>query len=112
MNKMKCILATCMICLFASAPLFAQEDLDKVFDEFDKENKSKYEEFKNKADAEFETFLRETWEKYNAFAPVEPPVKPKPVMPTVLDKSKPQLPPVTIKPAGFKVPDASAPGIG
>ena len=112
MNKMKCILATCMICLFASAPLFAQEDLDKVFDEFDKENKSKYEEFKSKADAEFETFLRETWEKYNAFAPVEPPVKPKPVKPTVLDKSKPQLPPVTIKPAGFKVPDASAPGIG
>ena len=39
MNKMKCILATCMICLLASAPLLAQEDLDKVFDEFDKENK-------------------------------------------------------------------------
>ncbi|MBQ8224042.1 MAG: hypothetical protein IJZ86_01585 [Bacteroides sp.] len=112
MNKMKCLSVTCLALLFSAVPLCAQEDLDKVFEEFDKENKSKYEEFKNKADAEFETFLRETWEKYNAFAPVEPPVEPKPVKPTVLDKSKPALPSVTVKPAGFKVPDSSAPGIG
>ena len=111
MKKMKCLVMTLTALFFAALPLAAQ-DIEKEFEEFAKQQQAEFEAFKNKADAEFETFLRETWEKYDAFAPVEPPTRPEPPEPVKFDKTKPELPPVSIKPAGVKVPEASAPGVG
>lgn len=111
MNKMKCISAVSVAFLLSASSLYAQ-DIEKEFDDFAKQQQQEFEDFKNKADAEFETFLRETWKKYEAFAPVPAPERPEPPRPVEFDKSKPALPPVNIKPAAPKVPDAPVPDVG
>ena len=88
-----------LVCIFflgSMSSLYAQ-DIEKEFSDFEKEQQQEFDEFKNKADAEFETFLRETWKKYEAFAPIPAPVRPEPSQPVVFDKTKPALPPVTIR---------------
>lgn len=88
-----------LVCIFflgSMSSLYAQ-DIEKEFSDFEKEQQQEFDEFKNKADAEFETFLRETWKKYDAFAPIPAPVRPEPSQPVVFDKTKPALPPVTIR---------------
>lgn len=111
MNRIKCFSAAMIAFFFSAAPLCAQ-DIEKEFEQFAKQQQQEFEEFKNKADAEFETFLRETWEKYDAFAAVPAPERPEPPRPVEFDKTKPALPPVSIKPAAPKVPNAPAPSVG
>lgn len=92
-----------VVCFLAAAPLSAQ-DIEKEFEEFEKEQQAEYGDFKNKADAEFELFLRETWKKYDASTPVSAPVRPEPLEPVVFVKEKPEMLPVTIKPVAMKTP--------
>ena len=111
MNKMKCI-SVVSAAFFLSASSLCAQDVEKEFEEFAKRQQQEFEDFKNKADAEFETFLRETWQKYEAFAAIPAPERPEPPKPVEFDKSKPALPPVNIKPAAPKVPDAPVPDVG
>lgn len=77
----------------------AQEvDLDKVFEDFKKQQEQEFDTFKNKADEEFSAFLRETWERFETSEPIPPPLRPEPVKPTVFDNKKPTAPPVQIVP--------------
>lgn len=111
MDKMKCLFVALAAFFISAVPSWAQ-DIEKEFEDFVKQQQQEFEDFKNKADAEFETFLRETWQKYDAFAPVPAPERPEPPRPVEFDKTKPVLPPVSIKPAAPRVPDAPAPSIG
>lgn len=92
-----------VVCFLAAAPLCAQ-DIEKEFEAFEKKQQTEYGDFKNKADAEFELFLRETWKKYDASTPIPAPVRPEPVEPVVFVKEKPEMLPVTIKPGALKIP--------
>ena len=111
MKKMKGLSVACVAWFLLAMPVYAQ-DINKEFEDFEKQQQKEFQDFKNKADAEFETFLRETWEKYDAFAPVPVPTRPEPPKPVEFDKTKPSLPPVSIKPGALKVPDVAAPGVG
>ena len=111
MNKMKCFSAA-LVAFFLSATHLCAQDIEKEFDDFAKQQQQEFEDFKNKADAEFETFLRETWQKYEAFAAIPAPERPEPPKPVEFDKTKPTMPPVNIKPAAPKVPDAPVPSMG
>lgn len=111
MNKMKCFSAA-LVAFFLSAIHLCAQDIEKEFDDFAKQQQQEFEDFKNKADAEFETFLRETWQKYEAFAAIPAPERPEPPKPVEFDKTKPTMPPVNIKPAAPKVPDAPVPSMG
>lgn len=111
MNKMKCFSAA-LVAFFLSAAHLCAQDIEKEFDDFAKQQQQEFEDFKNKADAEFETFLRETWQKYEAFAAIPAPERPEPLKPVEFDKTKPTMPPVNIKPAAPKVPDAPVPSMG
>lgn len=124
MKQMKKLLLAAAMITFSMLPLSAQEeDMDKQFEEFakqaemgmnsfDKQSRKAYEEHKKKADAEFEQFLRDAWEKFNAFDPIPAPTRPEPPTPVTFDKTKPELPPISVKPAGFKTPEASSPTVG
>ena len=111
MNKMKCFSAA-LVAFFLSAAHLCAQDIEKEFDDFAKQQQQEFEDFKNKTDAEFETFLRETWQKYEAFAAIPAPERPEPPKPVEFDKTKPTMPPVNIKPAAPKVPDAPVPSMG
>ncbi|MDO4164510.1 MAG: hypothetical protein Q4D56_09020 [Bacteroides sp.] len=104
MRKLKYGSLLCMVGLLSAGPLQAQ-DIEKEFEEFERQQLQAFDDFKNKADADFETFLRDTWEKFDAFAPVPVPVRPEPPQPVEFDKKKPALPPVSIKPGKIKTPE-------
>lgn len=111
MNKTKWLL-TSTIALFLSVMTVSAQDIDKEFDNFAKQQQKEFEDFKSKADEEFETFLRETWQKYEAFAPIPQPTRPEPPTPVTFNKAKPALPPINIKPAAPKTPNAPVPDVG
>lgn len=111
MDKMRSAAVACLALFLPALPLCAQ-NMEKEFEEFAKQQTQDYEAFKNKADAEFETFLRAAWEAYDAFAPEPAPVRPEPPKPVEFDKTKPEMPPVDIKPGDLKVPQAPVPGVG
>lgn len=111
MNKTKCFSAAFAVFFLSMMPLCAQ-DIEKEFEEFQKQQQNEFAEFKNKADAEFETFLRETWEKYEAFTAIPAPERPEPPKPIEFDKSKPALPPISIKPVKLVEPNVPAPEPG
>lgn len=108
MNKMRSVLTACLALLLPAAPLCAQ-DMEKEFEDFAKQQQQAYGDFKSKADAEYESFLRAAWEAYDAFAPEPAPVRPEPPKPVELDKTKPEMPPMDIKPGGLKTPQEPAP---
>lgn len=111
MNKLKGAAMACLAFCLPVLPLCAQ-DVEKEFEEFQRQQQQEFETFKNKADAEFETFLREAWKAYDAFAPEVAPVRPEPPEPVTFDRTKPEMPPVAIKPGQLKVPQAPVPGVG
>lgn len=89
-----------LLALFASSSFIgAQEvDLNKAFEDFQREQQQEFNNFKNKADEEFSAFLRETWEKFEAKEPIPAPLRPEPVVPTVFDDKKPTAKPIQVKP--------------
>lgn len=99
-------------CFFLSAAPLCAQDIEKEFEEFARQQQQEFETFKNKSDAEFETFLRDTWKKFEAFAPEIAPERPEPPEPVEFDKTKPSVPPVSIKPGALKTPQAPVPVIG
>jgi hypothetical protein len=97
------VLAGAMAC----SGVVRAQDIEKEFDAFARQQQQAFDDFKNKADAEFDTFLRETWKQYEAFAPVAPPARPKPVKPVQYTKPKKELPPMTVKPVAPRLPQAA-----
>ena len=91
--------------LLSGAEYALAQDLDKVFDEFDKQQKASYEAFRSKADAQFLEFLKETWQKYEAFEPVAAPLRPEPPKPVQFDRSQPIPEPVKLKPLPIRKPE-------
>lgn len=97
--------------LWGACGLHAQ-DVEKVFDDFARQQQQAFEEFKSKADAEFETFLRETWQKYEAFEPIPAPQRPEPPQPSTFDPSRPLPEPVAVRPGVSRTPQAPVPDTG
>lgn len=91
--------------LLASTECALAQDLDKVFEEFDREQKASFEAFRNKADAQFLEFLKDTWQKYEAFEPVAAPVRPEPPKPVLFDRSQPIPEPVKLTPQPIRKPE-------
>ena len=89
-----------LLSLFVS-PSFvrAQEvDLNKAFEEFQREQQQEFNNFKNKADEEFSAFLGETWKRFETNEPIPAPLRPEPVEPVVFDDKEPTPAPVQVKP--------------
>ena len=108
MNKMKCIFPF-VIGLLAVPVAMAQDvDFEKEFDSFQKQQQKEFNDFKNKADAALDTFLREAWTKFEAFDAVEAPVRPEPVKQPVFDGKRSQAP-IEIKPAPPRIPGMERP---
>lgn len=85
-----------------------EADYEKEFDAFNKQQQRTFDDFKNRSDAEFATFLKETWQRFEAVKPDPVPTRPEPPKPTSFDKKKPAPAPVEIKPITSKVPEAKA----
>ena len=107
----KYLLSLAFVVLFflPSVVLGQENDYEKEFDAFKKQQQKEFNDFKSKADEEFATFLKETWQKFEAVKPEPVPTRPEPVKPTSFDKNKPAPAPVEIKPVVSKVPEVKAP---
>ena len=97
-------------CILAFAGCVVQtvayaQDIEKEFAEFEKKQLAEFEQFKNKADWDFENFLRETWEKFEAFKPLEAPVRPEPPQPVEFDPAGPETEPVAVPVGGEHIPE-------
>ena len=65
----------------------AQNDFLKVFDEFKKLNEQQFQNFRDKANAEYSDFLRQAWAKFNGKPPLPKPDI-KPIVPPVVAPDK------------------------
>lgn len=100
MKKVLC----CLLALaggLAPEVLYAQ-DIEKEFDEFEKRQHAEFEQFKSKADADFENSLRQAWEEFEAFKPLESPLRPEPPQPVVFDPAASVAEPVSV-PVGEEI---------
>ena len=82
----------------------AQEDIEKEFEKFRQQQLQDFNDFRSKADAEYEAFLRQAWEKYEGFAPEPAPVRPEPPEPVTYEPTPTPPAPLDITPAGIKQP--------
>ena len=66
-----------------SSMAIAQNDFQKIFDDFLKANQKEFEDFRDRANAEYSDFLRNAWVEFSGKPPVEKP-KIKPIVPPVV----------------------------
>ena len=66
-----------------SSMAIAQNDFQKIFDDFQKANQKEFEDFRDRANAEYSDFLRNAWVEFSGKPPVEKP-KIKPIVPPVV----------------------------
>ena len=98
--------------LLCSTWIRAQEvDFEKEFEAFQAAHNQEFDDFKNKADAEFEIFLRETWVRFDASSPEAIPVRPEPIVQPIQPQTIAPQPPVEIKPVLPPIVDKPAPGV-
>ena len=67
-----------------SSMAIAQDDFQRIFDEFVKANEKEFEDFRDKANAEYAEFLRNSWEWFEGKAPIPKPEHNEPVVPPVV----------------------------
>ncbi len=67
-----------------SSMAIAQEDIQKIFDEFQKANEKEFADFRDKANEEYLEFMRLSWEWFRGKAPMPKPVHEEPVVPPVV----------------------------
>lgn len=67
-----------------SSVAIAQEDFQKIFDDFQKANEKEFADFRDKANAQYVEFLKQGWEWFTGKAPMPKPVHEEPVVPPVV----------------------------
>lgn len=67
-----------------SSMAIAQNDFQRIFDDFQKANEKEFSDFRDKANAEYSEFLRKAWELFEGKAPVPKPEQDEPVVPPVV----------------------------
>lgn len=67
-----------------SSMAIAQNDFQRIFDEFKKANEKEFADFRDKANAEYAEFLRKSWEWFEGKAPIPRPEHKEPVVPPVV----------------------------
>lgn len=70
-----------------SSVAIAQNDFQKIFDEFRKSNEREFQSFRDKANAEYSEFLRQAWDKMEGEKPITKP-KTKPITPPVVKQDE------------------------
>lgn len=100
---MRCLPLAAALVLGLAVPVCAQ-DIEKDFEEFRQQKLQEFNEFKNKIDADFDAFLREAWQKFEAFEPIPVPARPEPPRPVVFDKNRPGSSPVAVVPGKVTEP--------
>lgn len=84
-----------------SSMAIAQNDFQRIFDEFAKEANQQFDDFKRDANKQFSDMLRQSWEEFQLMTAVERPRKPKPeTMPVA---------PVDSLPSSVTLPEPVAP---
>lgn len=76
-------IALIMLPLIVSSVATAQNDFQKIFDEFKKSNEQQFHDFRDKANAEYSDFLRLAWTEFYGNPPMTKP-KIKPIVPPVV----------------------------
>lgn len=67
-----------------SSMAIAQDDFQRIFDEFKKANEKEFADFRDKANAEYSEFLRKSWELFEGKPPIPKPEYDEPVVPPVV----------------------------
>lgn len=67
-----------------SSMAIAQDDFQRIFDEFKKANEKEFADFRDKANAEYSEFLRKSWELFDGKPPIPKPEYDEPVVPPVV----------------------------
>lgn len=67
-------LLTIILLLYCSIA-WAQDDVQKQFEQFREDKSEEFDDFRSQADVEYEAFLRQAWEAYEAFTPLKRPVR-------------------------------------
>lgn len=70
----------------------------KEMADYKQQKKTEFEDFRKKANEEYAAFLKQRWEELQAFKGIEPPVEPKPPVPTPVEPDrKPTTDPIPYK---------------